>query len=92
MELKKLPKLTNVLVISFDKFHNLCNLYIFGLCFVVQEFSFKFEISLTELIKFSLKSTKCWNNYMKYTTLPYTLFNHSTHHKPNNYGLASKAT
>ena len=29
MELKKLPKLKNVLVISFDKFHNLCNLYIF---------------------------------------------------------------
>ena len=24
-----------VLVTSFDKFHDLCNLYIFGLCFVV---------------------------------------------------------
>ena len=36
MELKKLPKLTRVLVTSFDKFHHLCNLYIFGLCFVVQ--------------------------------------------------------
>ena len=36
MELKKIPKLTKVLVTSLDKFHNLCNLYIFGLCFVVQ--------------------------------------------------------
>ena len=36
MELKKLPKLTKVSVTSFDKFHHLCNLYIFGLCFVVQ--------------------------------------------------------
>ena len=29
-------KLTQVSVTSFDKFHHLCNLYIFGLCFVVQ--------------------------------------------------------
>ena len=36
MELKKLPKLTRVLVTGFDKFHHLCNLFIFGLCFVVQ--------------------------------------------------------
>ena len=32
---EKIPKLTKVSVTSFDKFH-LCNLYIFGLCFVVQ--------------------------------------------------------
>ena len=31
-----LKKLTKVSVISFDKFHHLCNLYIFGWCFVVQ--------------------------------------------------------
>ena len=36
MELKELPKLTKVSVTSFDKFHHLCNLYIFGLCFVMQ--------------------------------------------------------
>ena len=36
MELKKIPKVTKVLVTSFDKFHHLCNLYIFGLCFVMQ--------------------------------------------------------
>ena len=36
MELKKIPKVTKVLVTSFDKFHHLSNLYIFGLCFVVQ--------------------------------------------------------
>ena len=36
MELKKLPKLTRVLVTGFDKFLHLCNLHIFGLCFVVQ--------------------------------------------------------
>ena len=30
MELKKLPKLTNVLVISFDKFHNLCKVIQYG--------------------------------------------------------------
>ena len=36
MELKKFPKLTRALVTGFDKFHHLCNLYIFGLCFVVQ--------------------------------------------------------
>ena len=41
MELKELPKLTKVSVTSFDKFHYLCNLYIFGLCFVMQYFSFK---------------------------------------------------
>ena len=35
MELKKLPKL-KVSVTSFDKFHHICNLYIFGLCFVIQ--------------------------------------------------------
>ena len=33
MELKKLTKVS---VSGFDKFHHLCNLYIFGLCFVVQ--------------------------------------------------------
>ena len=32
---KKLPKLTRVLVTSFGKFHHLCNLYSF-LCFAVQ--------------------------------------------------------
>ena len=31
MELKKLPKLTWALVTSLDKFHHLCNFYIFGL-------------------------------------------------------------
>ena len=36
MQLKKLPKLARVLVTSFDKFHHICSLYIFGLCFVVQ--------------------------------------------------------
>ena len=36
VELKKIPKLTKVLVTSFDKFYHLCNIYIFGLCFVVQ--------------------------------------------------------
>ena len=37
MALKKLPKLNllRVLVTSFDKFHHLCNLYIFRFCFVV---------------------------------------------------------
>ena len=33
---KKLTKLTSVLVTSLDKLHHLCNLYIFGLCFAVQ--------------------------------------------------------
>ena len=33
---EKIPKLTKVSVTSFDKFHHLCNLYIFGLRFVVQ--------------------------------------------------------
>ena len=28
-------KLVRVLVTSFDKFHHFCNLYVFGLCFVV---------------------------------------------------------
>ena len=36
MELKKLPKLTKASVTNFNKFHHLCNLYIFGLYFVVQ--------------------------------------------------------
>ena len=36
MELKELPKLAKVSVTSFDKFHHLWNLYIFGLCFVIQ--------------------------------------------------------
>ena len=35
-ELKTLPKLTSVLVTSFDKFHHHYNLYIFGFCIVVQ--------------------------------------------------------
>ena len=38
---KKLPNLARVLVTCFDKFHHFCNLYSFGLCFVVQQFSFK---------------------------------------------------
>ena len=38
---KKLPRLTKVLVTRFNKFHHLCNLYIFGLCFAIQWFSFK---------------------------------------------------
>ena len=29
-------KRTKILVTNFDKFHHLCNLYIFDLCFVVQ--------------------------------------------------------
>ena len=43
MELKKQQqqKKTQVSATSFDKFHHLCNLYIFGLCFVLQWFSFK---------------------------------------------------
>ena len=44
IELKKIPKLTKVSVTSLDKFHHLCNLYIFGLCFVMQKFSFKHEV------------------------------------------------
>ena len=40
MELKKLLKLAKVSVTSFDKFFHLCNHYIFGLCFAVQQFSF----------------------------------------------------
>ena len=36
MGLKKIPKLTKVSVTSFDKFHYLCNYYIFDLYFVVQ--------------------------------------------------------
>ena len=36
MELKELPKLTKVSATSFDKFHHLCNVYIFDLCFVMQ--------------------------------------------------------
>ena len=39
--------------------------------------------SLTKLITFSLKSIVCSNNYMKYTTLSYPIFNHFTHHMPN---------
>ena len=34
-------KLARVLVTSFDKFHHLCNLHIFGFCFVVSLFRFK---------------------------------------------------
>ena len=41
MELNKIPKLTKVSVKNFDKFPHLSNLYIFGLCFVAQWFSFK---------------------------------------------------
>ena len=33
---EKLSKLARVLVTSFDKFHHLCNLYSFSLCFFVQ--------------------------------------------------------
>ena len=40
VDLKELPKLTKGSVTSFDKFHHLCNLYFFGLCFVMQKFSF----------------------------------------------------
>ena len=36
MELKKLPKLTRESVTHFEKFHHLCKLHIFGLCFDVQ--------------------------------------------------------
>ena len=36
MELKELPTLRKVLVTSFDKFHHLCNPYIFGSCFIMQ--------------------------------------------------------
>ena len=36
MYLKKLPILTRVLVTSFDKFHHICNLYIFDLfCYAI---------------------------------------------------------
>ena len=41
MELKIVPTLTKVSVTSFDKFHHLCNLYIFGSYFIMQQFSFK---------------------------------------------------
>ena len=41
MELKKLPNITRVLVTGFAKLHHLCNLYIFGLYFVVQQLRFK---------------------------------------------------
>ena len=34
-------KPTRVLVTGFDKFHHLCNLNVFGFCFVVLQFSFK---------------------------------------------------
>ena len=40
MDLKKI-KPTRILATSFDKFHHLYNIYIFGFCFVVQKFSFK---------------------------------------------------
>ena len=34
-------KSVRVLLTSFDKFNDLCNLYIFGFCFVVPQFRFK---------------------------------------------------
>ena len=34
---KRILKLTKISVTSFDKFHHLCNLYIFGLCFVFHQ-------------------------------------------------------
>ena len=33
---EKNTKINKGTITSFDKFHHLCNLYIFGLCFVVQ--------------------------------------------------------
>ena len=43
MELKKMTKikLSSVLATSFDKFHHICNLYIFCFCFVVPWLRFK---------------------------------------------------
>ena len=38
---EKITELKKALVTGFDKLHYLCNLYIFGLYFVVQKFSFK---------------------------------------------------
>ena len=64
MLLKRVPKLTRVLVTSFDKFHYLCNLYVL-LCNNLASSMRKCEGSLTKLIKFSLKSRTCRNNYMK---------------------------
>ena len=54
-----------------------CNLYIFGLYFVMQWFSFKHAemwrfFNLTN--RTLLKSMMCRNNYMKCTTLPYPIF------------------
>ena len=77
MELKKLPKLTKVLVTSFDKFHHLWNLYIFGLCFLVQWFSFKHAevwrfFNLTN--KILQENMICRNNYTKDTAFPYPTF------------------
>ena len=67
-ELKKLPKITRVLVTRFDNFHHLCNFYIFGFCLLSNNLAssiLKCEGSLTLLIKFSLKRRMCRNNYKK---------------------------
>ena len=48
MELKKIPKLTRAFAIGFDKFHHLCNLYIFGyasLCNNLASSRLKCEVS-----------------------------------------------
>ena len=77
MELKELPKLTKVSVTNFDKFHRLSTftflVYVL-LCINLASSMMKCEGSLTYLIKFSLKSMMCRNNYLKYTTLPYPFF------------------
>ena len=38
---ERITELKTALVTGFDKLHYLCNLYIFGLYFAVQKFSFK---------------------------------------------------
>ena len=77
--IEKITKINKIKVslTSFDKLHHLFNLYIFGLCFVVQNLAssmLKCEGSLTSLIKFSLKDMMRRNIYMEYTTLPYPIF------------------
>ena len=76
---EKITKITKIKVslTSFDKLHHLFDLYIFGLCFVVQYLAsgmLRCEGFLTSLIKFSLKDMMRRNIYMEYTTLPYPIF------------------
>ena len=78
-------KHSRVLVKSFDKFHHLCNLYIFAFCFTVPQSRFKHAevwgfLNLTSLIfikKYSVlkKLHERWNLAL--------FFNHFTQHKLN---------